>query len=112
MLSLDILDFLRLSHLLCSLGILYSLQALHKKLLSGKTFQCQKKADDVVNGGYWHFDIEVVNAVWTLVRMCGSDDMNDARSLVFDFIARVLYLSFLSLVLYCYQNSRVLHSKA
>ncbi|KAE8124229.1 hypothetical protein FH972_019134 [Carpinus fangiana] len=38
---------------------------------------------------YWHGDHEIVSAVWTLVRMCGSDDANSFRALVSDFISRV-----------------------
>ncbi|MED6180994.1 hypothetical protein PIB30_015217 [Stylosanthes scabra] len=62
-----------------------SLQALHKKLLIRET---------VLRGGreicfedtYWHGDHQIVHAVWTLVNICGS---NDVRELVSDFISRV-----------------------
>ncbi|KAJ0047583.1 hypothetical protein Pint_15443 [Pistacia integerrima] len=62
------------------------LQALHKKLLMNETSQREKKAEDVVD---WHSDHEIVHAVWTLVRMCGSDDANSIRALVSDFVSRV-----------------------
>ncbi|KAJ0106487.1 hypothetical protein Patl1_18038 [Pistacia atlantica] len=60
------------------------LQALHKKLLMNETSQREKKAEDVVD---WHSDHEIVHAVWTLVRMCGSDDANSIRALVSDFVS-------------------------
>ena len=43
-----------------------------------------------MKGGRWHFDNEIVYAIWTLVRMCGSDDGSTAGALVSDFISRVM----------------------
>lgn len=51
-----------------------------------ETSQREKKAEDFVD---WHSDHEIVHAVWTLVRMCGSDDANSIRALVSDFVSRV-----------------------
>ncbi|KAK1564596.1 hypothetical protein Q3G72_006661 [Acer saccharum] len=46
----------------------------------------EKNAEDVVD---WHSDHEIVHAVWTLVRMCCSDDASSIRAWVSDFISRV-----------------------
>ncbi|XP_022767135.1 serine/threonine-protein kinase ATM isoform X5 [Durio zibethinus] len=67
----------------------WSLQALHKKLLAGETFQAGKSAKELVDDTYWYGDSEIVHAVWTLVRMCSSDDTSMIRGLVSDFISRV-----------------------
>ncbi|KAK8518220.1 hypothetical protein V6N13_027695 [Hibiscus sabdariffa] len=67
----------------------WSLQALHKKLLAGETFHGGKITDDFVDDTYWHDDGEIVHAVWTLVRMCASDDSSRIRGLVSDLISRV-----------------------
>lgn len=69
-----------------------SLQALHKKFLLGETFQRKKNAVELVNDTYWHHDHEITNAVWSLVRTCGSDDTNTVGVLLSDFISRVLLL--------------------
>ncbi|EXB87890.1 Serine/threonine-protein kinase ATM [Morus notabilis] len=69
--------------------LLSSLQALHKKLPSEENFRIEKDKDDLIYGCGWNFDNEIVNAIWTLVRMCGSDDGNTAGALVSDFILRV-----------------------
>lgn len=78
--------------MLCVLICSCSLQALHKKLLLGETFQIEKNAADLVEDRYWHCDDEIMNAVWTMVRMCDSEDANGIRVLVSDFISRVLLL--------------------
>lgn len=79
---------MRCSLLICSC----SLQALHKKLLFGETFQIEKNTADLVEDRYWHCDDETMNAVWTMVRMSGSEDedAHSIRVLVSDFISRVL----------------------
>lgn len=78
--------------MLCVLICSCSLQALHKKLLLGETFQIEKNAADPVEDRDWHCDDEIMNAVWTMVRMCDSEDANGIRVLVSDFISRVLLL--------------------
>ncbi|OWM90493.1 hypothetical protein CDL15_Pgr014796 [Punica granatum] len=60
-----------------------NLQALHKKFLAAVSFQREWE------NGAWHEDQEVVQAVWTLVRICASDDADGVRMLVSDFISRV-----------------------
>lgn len=72
-----------------------SLQALHKKLLAGETFQGGKTTKEFVDDTYWHGDGKIVHAVWTLVRMCSSDDASGIRGLVSDFISRVFKIDFL-----------------
>ncbi|KAL4634029.1 hypothetical protein ACB092_04G167700 [Castanea dentata] len=69
--------------------LLWSLQALHKKLLMGDTCQSGKNSEDFVTDRYWNGDHEIVHAVWTLVRMCGIDDADSVRALASDFISRV-----------------------
>ncbi|KAF4352465.1 hypothetical protein F8388_012166 [Cannabis sativa] len=68
--------------------LLSSLQALHKKLLSEDSFQCEKNTEDLMKGGRWHIDNDIVYAIWTLVRICGSEDGSTAGALVSDFISR------------------------
>ncbi|CAB4280796.1 unnamed protein product [Prunus armeniaca] len=77
-----LLKFVKRSCYLPPRLLLWSLQALHKKFLLGETFQSEKNT-------YWHCDQEIISAVWTLVRMCGSDDTNTVRVLLSDFISRV-----------------------
>ncbi|PRQ24322.1 putative non-specific serine/threonine protein kinase [Rosa chinensis] len=84
-----LLKFVRRSGHLPPRLLLWSLQALHKKLLLGETFQIEKNAADRVEDRYWHCDDEIMTAVWTMVRMCGSEDANSIRVLVSDFISRV-----------------------
>lgn len=38
---------------------------------------------------YWHCDPEIVQSIWTLVRMSGSDDASSIRPLVSDFVSKV-----------------------
>lgn len=66
-----------------------SIQALHKKLFMGEILQRQMNTEIFVEEIDWHCDPEIVKAVWTLVRMCGSDDAHSIRSLVSDFVSRV-----------------------
>uniref|UniRef100_A0A2P2L2S6 Serine/threonine-protein kinase ATM n=1 Tax=Rhizophora mucronata TaxID=61149 RepID=A0A2P2L2S6_RHIMU len=67
-----------------------SVQALHKQLMSRESFwKGNKAARDTIEDAYWYHDAEIVDAVWTLVRMCGSDDANSIRPLVSDFVSRV-----------------------
>ncbi|KAJ1418257.1 PIK-related kinase [Sesbania bispinosa] len=84
-----ILNFVKKSCYLPPRLLLSSLQALHKKLLIGETFQREGRAEGYFKDRYWHGDHEIVNAVWTLVHMCGSDDASDVRELVSDFLSRV-----------------------
>ncbi|KAI9173943.1 hypothetical protein LWI28_009144 [Acer negundo] len=81
-----LLKFVKRSCYLPSRLLSLSLQALHNKLLISDTFQREKNAEDVVD---WHSDHEIVHAVWTLVRMCCSDDASSIRAWVSDFISRV-----------------------
>ncbi|PPS01510.1 hypothetical protein GOBAR_AA19162 [Gossypium barbadense] len=86
--SAEISDMLLLLRCFMFLGPC-SLQALHKKLLAGETFQGGKTTKEFVDDTYWHGDGEIVHAVWTLVRMCASDDSSRIRGLVSDLISRV-----------------------
>lgn len=58
-----------------------------------ETFRIGMNAEDLVTNGYWDGDHEIVPAVWTLVRLCGSDDADSVRALVSDFISRVSLLN-------------------
>nr|XP_023907629.1 serine/threonine-protein kinase ATM-like [Quercus suber] len=84
-----LLKFVKRSSYLPPRLLLWSLQALHKKLLMGETCQSGKNSEDLVTDRYWNGDNEIVHAVWTLVRMCGSDDADSVRALASDFISRV-----------------------
>ncbi|KAK9995769.1 hypothetical protein SO802_020455 [Lithocarpus litseifolius] len=84
-----LLKFVKRSSYLPPRLLLWSLQALHKKLLMGETCQSGKNSEDLVTDRYWNGDHEIVHAVWTLVRMCGSDDAGSVRALASDFISRV-----------------------
>ncbi|KAF5476799.1 hypothetical protein F2P56_003496 [Juglans regia] len=84
-----LLKFVKRSFYLPPRLLLWSLQALHKKLLMDETFRIGMNAEDLVTNGYWDDDHEIVPAVWTLVRLCGSDDADSVRALVSDFISRV-----------------------
>lgn len=63
---------------------------MHKKLLMREYFELERNKRDTVVDINWHSDTEIVSAVWTLVRMCSSDDSNCIRTLMSDFISRVL----------------------
>ncbi|XP_031372225.1 serine/threonine-protein kinase ATM isoform X2 [Punica granatum] len=78
-----LLNFVKRSCYLPPRLLLWSLQALHKKFLAAVSFQREWE------NGAWHEDQEVVQAVWTLVRICASDDADGVRMLVSDFISRV-----------------------
>lgn len=93
--SAEISDMLLLLRCFMFLGPC-SLQALHKKLLTGETFQGGKTTKEFVDDTYWHGDGEIVHAVWTLVRMCASDDSSRIRGLVSDLISRVFLLDLLT----------------
>lgn len=67
---------------------LSSLEALHKKLLSGELFQLKK---DQIIFNSWCSEPEIVSAVWMLVGMCGGYDWVDIRELLADFISRVIF---------------------
>ncbi|KAL5544201.1 hypothetical protein UlMin_007985 [Ulmus minor] len=84
-----LLKFVKRSCYLPPRLLLWSLQALHKKFLAEETCWSDKNTEDPTKGALWHFDHEITNAIWMLVRMCGSDDGNIARELVSDFISWV-----------------------
>ncbi|KAA8540818.1 hypothetical protein F0562_024781 [Nyssa sinensis] len=84
-----LLKFVRRSCYLPPRLLLWSLKALHKKLVMGEIFQGEKNTEDFFGDTYWQCDPEIVHAVWTLFRMCGSDDANGFRALLSDFISRV-----------------------
>ncbi|XP_057442948.1 serine/threonine-protein kinase ATM [Lotus japonicus] len=84
-----ILKFVKKSCYLPPRLLLSSLQALHKKLLIGESFQREGRAESYFKDSHWHGDHELVHAVWTLVHICGSDDASGVRELVSDFLCRV-----------------------
>ncbi|XP_048138241.1 serine/threonine-protein kinase ATM isoform X2 [Rhodamnia argentea] len=63
---------------------LWSLQALHKKLLMGES-----SVNFDARSTQWHDDPEIRDAVWTLVRMCGCEDADGVGALVSDLLSRV-----------------------
>ncbi|XP_048500072.1 serine/threonine-protein kinase ATM isoform X3 [Beta vulgaris subsp. vulgaris] len=68
--------------------LLWSLQAFHRKLLGGEGFHVAGGTGSYATGSCWQSDLEIVQAVWSLVRICGSQDA-DARALVSDLISKV-----------------------
>ncbi|XP_021718930.1 serine/threonine-protein kinase ATM-like isoform X2 [Chenopodium quinoa] len=68
--------------------LLWSLQAFHRKLLGGESFCVEEIAGSKSIDNCWQSDLEIVQAVWSLVRICGSQDA-DARALVSDLISKV-----------------------
>ncbi|KAL8141962.1 hypothetical protein V2J09_014994 [Rumex salicifolius] len=69
--------------------LLMSLQALHKKLV-GELFHTKDTLGGSSAGhSYGHCDNNIVQAVWSLVRMCSSEDAYSVRALVADFVSRV-----------------------
>ncbi|XP_061349623.1 serine/threonine-protein kinase ATM-like [Gastrolobium bilobum] len=84
-----LLKFVKKSCFLPPRLLLSGLQGLHNKLLIGETFQRRQIAEGHLNERYWHGDHEIVDAVWTLVHLCGSNDAGGVRELVSDFISRV-----------------------
>ncbi|KAG6746015.1 hypothetical protein POTOM_050526 [Populus tomentosa] len=84
-----LLEFVKRSFYLPPRLLLCSVQALHKKLLMEESFQRGRNTKDVMEDVYWHCDPEIVQSIWTLVRMCGSDDASSIRPLVSDFVSKV-----------------------
>ncbi|XP_034925984.1 serine/threonine-protein kinase ATM isoform X2 [Populus alba] len=84
-----LLEFVKRSFYLPPRLLLCSVQALHKKLLMEESFQRGRNTKDVMEDVYWHRDPEIVQSIWTLVRMCGSDDASSIRPLVSDFVSKV-----------------------
>ncbi|GMQ10319.1 hypothetical protein CsSME_00053370 [Camellia sinensis var. sinensis] len=75
---------------LITISVPYSfLKALHKKLVMGDMLQRKNNTEDTYGDNYWCCDNQIVQAVWTLVPMCGLDDGNSFMALVSDFISRV-----------------------
>ncbi|KAF5933201.1 hypothetical protein HYC85_029372 [Camellia sinensis] len=83
------LEFVKRSCYLPSRLLLCSLKALHKKLVMGDMLQRKNNTEDTYGDNYWCCDNQIVQAVWTLVPMCGLDDGNSFMALVSDFISRV-----------------------
>ncbi|XP_020591737.1 serine/threonine-protein kinase ATM [Phalaenopsis equestris] len=70
--------------------LLLSLQSLHKRLLMNEIIpQNSDAVYSAENANGWNSDPEIVNAVWNLVQLIGSDDANDISGLLADFISRV-----------------------
>ncbi|KAI4336143.1 hypothetical protein L6164_014710 [Bauhinia variegata] len=69
--------------------LLSGLQALHKKLLNVEALRRGGTLVNYIEDGDWHSDHEMVHAVWTLVRTCGSNEASGVRELVSDFISMV-----------------------
>ncbi|KAK6920707.1 Phosphatidylinositol 3-/4-kinase, catalytic domain [Dillenia turbinata] len=68
----------------------WSLQLLQNKLFSGEIIPLETNAEDnKKEDEHWHCQSDIVQAVWMLVRMCGSDDAIGFRALVADVISRV-----------------------
>ncbi|KAJ4840216.1 hypothetical protein Tsubulata_002970 [Turnera subulata] len=80
-----LLRFVKRSSYLPPRFLLSSIEALHKKLLIGEKERIVEDAENL----HWLRDPEVVHSVWTLVRLCGSDDVKSIRPLVSDFVSRV-----------------------
>jgi len=66
---------------------LCSLQALHNKLIASEVSQEDTNGETAET--FWQSDDEIVNAVWTLVRVSASDEADSMRLLVSDFLSRV-----------------------
>ncbi|XP_042498310.1 serine/threonine-protein kinase ATM isoform X2 [Macadamia integrifolia] len=67
----------------------WSLEEMHKKLLTEEVIRPEKNADAVGNFTVWQYEPEIVSAAWSLVRLCGSNNSIKIRQLVSDFISRV-----------------------
>ncbi|WZZ44669.1 hypothetical protein YC2023_040928 [Brassica napus] len=65
----------------------WSLQALHHKLIATEASQGESNLE--TGDSFWHSDDEIVNAVWTLVRVSASDEADSMRLLASDFLSRV-----------------------
>lgn len=84
------LKFVRRTCYLPQKLLLWSLQALHNKLLMREIIHPEKNEENTSGElDIWHCEPEIVSAVWTLVDICGSKDAKDVRELVADFISRV-----------------------
>uniref|UniRef100_A0A803L8L9 non-specific serine/threonine protein kinase n=1 Tax=Chenopodium quinoa TaxID=63459 RepID=A0A803L8L9_CHEQI len=84
-------DYIRFVKRSCHLPprlLLWSLQAFHRKLLGGESFCVEENGGSKSVDNCWQSDLEIVQAVWSLVRICGSQDA-DARALVSDLISKV-----------------------
>ena len=69
-------------------------------MVGGELFHVEESQENHAENTYWHSAPELVQAVWSLVHICGSEDAKDARALVSDFISKVLYISMPSLLFY------------
>ena len=67
----------------------------------GDILQRKNNTEDTYEDNYWSCDNQIVQAVWTLVPMCGLDDGNNFMALVSDFISRVLFLFLFQCLCYC-----------
>ncbi|KAL1222123.1 Serine/threonine-protein kinase ATM [Cardamine amara subsp. amara] len=64
-----------------------SLQALHNKLIVSEVSQEETNVE--IAETFWQSDDEIVNAVWTLVRVSASDEADSMGLLVSDFLSKV-----------------------
>ncbi|EOA23378.1 hypothetical protein CARUB_v10016554mg [Capsella rubella] len=64
-----------------------SLQALHNKLIASGDSQEETNVETAE--AFWQSDDEIVKAVWTLVRVSSSDEADNMRLFVSDFLSRV-----------------------
>ncbi|KAL9265361.1 Serine/threonine-protein kinase ATM-like protein [Drosera capensis] len=81
------LKFVKRSCYLPPRVLLWSLQELHRKLLEGNLLFSEGSAED--SYGDWDHDFNLVQAVWSLVHICSSDEAQTIRALVSDFVSRV-----------------------
>ena len=65
----------------------------------GEIFQREGNAEDACGDKYWHCDNQIVQAVWTLIPLCGLDDGNSFMSLVSDFVSKVLLFYYFTIYL-------------
>ncbi|GMH31457.1 hypothetical protein Nepgr_033300 [Nepenthes gracilis] len=102
------LKFVKRSSYLPPRLLLWSLQALHRKLLEGGAFHTVDTTENE-GGNHWLCDIEIVKAVWSLVRMCGLEDADNVRALVADFVSRVGIGDPCSVIFHIPGNSSPMH---
>ncbi|PKA53876.1 Serine/threonine-protein kinase ATM [Apostasia shenzhenica] len=70
--------------------MLWSLKSLHKRLLMYEIIPQNRDATHKEHEKYgWNCDPEIVNAVWNLVQLIGSDDNANMMGLLSDFISMV-----------------------
>ncbi|KAK9684733.1 hypothetical protein RND81_10G228300 [Saponaria officinalis] len=69
--------------------LLWSLQAFHRKLFGGKSFQSVESAESNAGDDYWYSDEEIAEAVWSLVRICCLPDAENARAFLSDLVSKV-----------------------